>query len=151
LVERACQCGQAENSWEENLETHTTNRDALNGKGNDDARPFEERFQDEELIKSLLCSEELPTSLEENEGDGSDSDEVESPPSQPETEPFQIRMLKSDEGDAQAALDELKAHRHLGSLLRITHQKLLQDAASVQKDISQNHEFPEAATPRFSE
>lgn len=37
----------------------------------------------------------------------------------------------------EAALDELWMHRRLSSLLRITQQKLLQDSASIQKDISQ--------------
>jgi hypothetical protein len=54
-----------------------------------------------------------------------------------------VRFERNNEQNAlitsptEATLEELWLHRRLESLLRITHQKMLQDAASVQRDISQ--------------
>jgi hypothetical protein len=57
---------------------------------------------------------------------------------------FDVIQLQQNENQnetiitpSEAALEELWLHRRLNSLLRITQQSILQDAASVQKDISQ--------------
>jgi hypothetical protein len=60
FVERACLCSSSKNIWEQ--DTGSTPEKHQEGKLSEDQRPFEKRWEDEELTKSLLCTEELTSS-----------------------------------------------------------------------------------------
>jgi hypothetical protein len=73
IVELPCQClGADEKGWDNELPLDKE------GSANDETkRPLEERWEDEELIKALLCSEELSSEADETES--RTSEEVDSP------------------------------------------------------------------------
>lgn len=73
LVEMPCQCLDAPEKWNERPENPPT------GQGGLEEKPFKERWEEEALIKALLCSEELSSS-EERDEEGNPAEEVESSP-----------------------------------------------------------------------
>lgn len=75
LVERSCHCHSPINDWESGSLFST---EYANGTEPSDLRPFEERWEEEDLIRSLLCSEELTTSREAENSDGNDPDGADS-------------------------------------------------------------------------